>query len=178
MEQTPSPWNTTCLEVRHLSEPGFTPRPADNNTGPVFVIGFRSSSEVNYITRPAEKGCGFLKVHYDDFRGQVFCSIPSLHLGFLTPFLLPKPSGAKGGAKTGQAALTDGHGDFCRWRNPSFLLVPSELRNSVTDFQGNETYYFKMHRIREVKYFHSVIEKTYFKERLIAQKQVVLKKIM
>lgn len=43
----------------HLCEPGFMPHPMDDNTGPVFVTGFRRSSEVNYIRRPGEKGCGF-----------------------------------------------------------------------------------------------------------------------
>lgn len=58
--QTPSPCNTTCLgsPVTSLSR-GFIRHHEDNNTGPVFVIGFRSSRGVNYITRPGEKGCGF-----------------------------------------------------------------------------------------------------------------------
>lgn len=56
----------------------------------------------------------FKKLNRMTSENKSFCGIPLLRVGFLTPFLLPRPRGVQGEAKTGQAVVTGDHGDFCR----------------------------------------------------------------
>lgn len=57
-----SPQHHWLGEYYHLSEPQFTQSHDEDNTGPVFVTGFRTASEVNYTTGLGKRAVDFKKL--------------------------------------------------------------------------------------------------------------------
>lgn len=88
---------------------------------------------------------------------------PLTPLFFVFPFCFPKPERPKEGQGQDTLLLEVATVTFAGEEILLFLLVLSELRSLSYRFSKKwNLLILRTHRIREVKYFHSILDKTYF----------------